>query len=335
MTRVAIIILNWNSPADSIHCIESLLAQKPVAPDIVLVDNYSGDDSIRILRQYIDTKDAGIHLIENPVNAGFAGGINVGIKHCLAKNYEYIGMLNPDAKAGENWLSALLAEFVDTTVGSVTGLMLSADGSVIDSSGDFYTIWGIPEARDRNQPVANFEHPAGEVFGGTGGGVVYRSSVLEKIGGFDERFFMYYEDIDLAFRAQLAGYTARFTPKAIAYHDRGTSSKKIPGLVTYQTFRNMPSLFWKNVPLNLVPTILPRFFVAYALLLIHTTIAQRNLSALKGWLASLTILLYNFKLRREIQKSKKVPIDQLRKIIVHDLPSDQTGLRKLRGIFIR
>ena len=104
---------------------------------------------------------------------------------------------------------------------------------------------------------------------------------------FDEDFFMYYEDVDLSFRAQLAGWKVRFTPKAIAYHKVGASSKKVPGLAVYNTFKNLPLVFIKNVPGKLFWYIGIRFLLTYWLIFASAIRHGNGWPAFKGALASI------------------------------------------------
>ena len=172
-----------------------------------------------------------MYLIKNNKNLGFAGGINSGLRQALSKKYDYIALLNPDATADKNWLKFLVKEMdKHNRCGITTGLMIRSNTGTIDSTGEFYTTWGLPGPRNRDESVENAPSKPGEVFGATGGGAIYRAAMFDDIDMFDEDFFMYYEDVDLSFRAQLAGWQVRFTPKAIAYHKVGASSKKVPGL---------------------------------------------------------------------------------------------------------
>src|SRR6201999_312952 len=86
------------------------------------------------------------------------------------------------------------------------------------------------------------------VFVASGGASLYRIKMLQEIGLFDEDFFAYYEDVDLSFRAQLAGWKVAYAPRAVAYHQIGATSGHIKGFTTYQTIKNLPLLFYKNVP---------------------------------------------------------------------------------------
>ena len=334
--RLAIIVLNWNGAHDAIACIESLTLQKTDVPDIILVDNDSHDDSVAILESYITDSKATIHFIKNGVNSGFTGGNNVGFSYALERGYTYIGTLNPDATADSAWTSSLLVE-LDThaDTGIATGILARSDKKHVDSTGDFYTTWGIPSPRGRDSLLADAPQEPEYVFGSTGGGFIARSDMLREIGLFDEKFFMYFEDVDLSFRAQLAGYKVRYTPKAIAYHKLSASTNKVPGLAVYNTFKNLPMLYVKNMPRELWLATYPRFVLAYTLILGNAIVRGRGGPALKGWLKSWLLLPHMFKERYRIQKSSKVPASYIDSIILHDIPPEQTGLRKFRDAFTR
>lgn len=334
--RLAIVVLNWNGADDAIACIESLWAQTGDAPDIILVDNDSHDDSVVVLEKYVADSKATIHLIKNSVNSGFTGGNNVGFTYALEQGYEYIGTLNPDATADNQWAASLLTELdAHKDVGIATGILARSDKKHVDSTGDFYTTWGIPSPRGRDGLLADAPQEPEYVFGSTGGGFIARADILRKIGLFDEKFFMYFEDVDLSFRAQLAGYKVRYTPRAIAYHKLSASTNKVPGLAVYNTFKNLPMLYVKNMPLSLWPITYPRFVLAYTLILGNAIARGRGAPALKGWVKSWLLIPHMFSERFRIQKSSKVPASHIDSIILHDIPPEQTGLRKFRDFFIR
>lgn len=336
MTRVAIVVLNWNGADDAIACMDSLLAQT-VKTHVILVDNDSHDNSVALFETYIKQHpNASIHLIKNSVNSGFSGGNNVGFRYALTQGYEYIGTLNPDATAETNWVENLIEELrhhADT--GVATGILARSDHIKVDTTGDFYTTWGIPSPRGRDSLLTDAPKEAEYVFGSTGGGFIARAEMLHSIGLFDEKFFMYFEDVDLSFRAQLAGYKVRYTPKAIAYHKLSASTNKVPGLAVYNTFKNLPMLFTKNVPFALWGQIAPRFFLAYFLILGNAISKGRGWPALKGFGKSIIYIPHAFRMRAIIQKTRKVSVKYIDSIILHDVPPEQTGLRKFRNFFVR
>lgn len=334
MNRLAIIVLNWNGADDALNCVESL-QQQTLRPEIIIVDNNSSDDSVERFEDHVKSqkKDAPI-LIKNSQNLGFAGGINTGLVYARKQGFEYIGVLNPDAIADKHWLKSLYTELTShPSAGIATGLLLRRDGNTIDTSGDFYTTWGLPGPRNRDEPTVNAPNQPGEIFGATGGGALYRTAMLNDIGLFDEDFFMYYEDVDLSFRAQLAGWKVRYTPKAIAYHKVGASSQKVPGLAVFNTFKNLPLVLIKNVPGRLFWTIGARFFLTYWLIFASAIRHGNGCPAFRGIFASLIRQPRAWVHRVKIQRNRKVSIKYIRSII-HDGPlSNQTGLLKFRKFF--
>lgn len=332
--RVAIVVLNWNCADDSIKCMESLIAQTHKT-DIILVDNASSDNSINIFKKYISDKK-NINLIKNTVNSGYTGGNNVGFKYALKNGYDFIGTLNPDAVADKDWVKNLVSIIEsDKSVGIATGILARSDKKTLDSTGDFYTTWGIPSPRGRNQQLSSAPKLPEYVFGSTGGGFIARASLFRIVGLFDEKFFMYFEDVDLSFRSQLAGFKIIYNPKSIAYHKISASTNKVPGLAVTQTFKNLPVLFMKNVPLGLWWKIAPRFAMVYILISGNSVIKGRGLPAIKGWLLSIKLLPHAIISRRKIQKNRKVTNKYIDSIILKDIPPEQTGLLKFKRLISR
>lgn len=330
MNRLAIIVLNWNGSQDTIRCVDSLLLQTTPS-SVVLVDNGSKAESFEDLDAYAGSKDR-VTVLRNKKNLGFAGGVNTGISYAIEHNYEYVALFNNDAVAKKTWAAELLSELeARPEVSVITGLLLNESGMKIDSTGEQYSTWGMPFPRNRGDKATEAPE-SGYVFGATGGATLYRTSLFKEIGLFDERFFAYYEDVDVSFRAQLAGHKVCYTNKAIAYHKQGATSKKIPGFTVYQTFKNLPLLFIKNVPAGLIIPVGLRLLVLYWLFFLNAIRKGSGWYALKGWLASVwyfwTKSLWD---RFSIQHKKVVSTDYIKGLLWHDLPPDQTGIRSLRA----
>ena len=336
MNRLAIIVITWNNDEDSIECLESLSHQEGVDHLTLLsIDNNSGDDSVAQIKRCAEThKDVDIQFIQTGENGGTAGGFNAGISWAIEHEYEFIGTLNADAIADKLWAKSLVEQLTShPESGLATCLLLHRDGKTIDTSGDFYTTWGIPGPRLRDAPREDAPSTPGYVFGSTGGGFIARTDMFKEIGMFDQAFFMYYEDVDIAFRAQLRGFKTRFTPHAIAYHKLGASSKTVPGLAIYNTFKNIPVLFVKNVPLGLWLRMYPRFVLSYFLILGNAIARGRGGPALKGFGKSILLIPHMFSERWRIQKARTVSDEYIDSILLHDIPPEQTGLRKFRQFF--
>jgi len=342
LNKIAVVVLNWNGEEDSLACIDALKKQTQTHT-IVAVDNGSTDSFVDKVKN-----DKNIILLENAQNLGFAGGVNVGIKYAINKGFDFVALINNDATPEKDWLKELLHAITHPTVqarslysrgdnppqiGISTGKLLKTDGK-IDSTGDMYTSWGLAYPRGRNEANKDQYDAVEEVFGATGGASLYRVKMLQEIGLFDENFFAYYEDVDLSFRAQLAGWKVIYTPKAIAHHKVGASSSKIPGLTTYMTVKNMPWLFWKNVPMRLLPTVLPRFTIAYLSIVISSLFKGRFIPVAKGLFVASLLTPKKLIERHKIQSNKKVSTNYIKSIITYDLPPNAHKLRYVR-IFLR
>lgn len=332
MTSVLIVVLNWNGIEDTKECLDSLFKQTYEKYTIAVVDNGSVDDSVEQLK-VLQSKHPELILIENGENKGFAGGVNSGISYALENKFDAVALFNNDAVADKDWLKHLVYNLRDDT-GIVTGLLLHRDGKTIDSTGDFYTNWGIPSPRSRGASAEKIPE-SGHVFGASGGASLYSILVFKQIGLFDENFFVYYEDVDVSFRAQLAGFKVFYTNEAIAYHKQGATSGKVPGLAIKHTFKNLPLLFWKNIPLGLLFPVGIRFALLYTLIFGNAVKNGTGSYAFKGWLGSIkyfwTASLWQ---RFKIQRNRKVTTKYINSILYHDIPPEQTGMRKFRKFFI-
>lgn len=338
-SKVAVILLNWNGEEDSLNCIVALKKQT-AAHDVVAVDNGSTDNFVDV----VEKKYPDIKLLKNQKNKGFAGGVNTGIRYAIENNYDYVALINNDAIPEPTWLSELLHPITPQTkggakqrstrhskVGIVTGKLLKTDGT-IDSTGDLYTAWGLAYPRGRNE-VDNGQYDSSEeVFAATGGASLYRIEMLKQIGLFDEDFFAYYEDVDLSFRAQLAGWKVFYNPMAIAHHKIGASSSKVQGLTTYMATKNIPWMLVKNVPLRLMPRILPRFLLAYTSLILFFLLKGMYRPVFKGVFVTLLLLPKKIVQRYKIQKRSTVSAKYISSVIHPNLPpSTASKLRKLKS----
>jgi GT2 family glycosyltransferase len=234
--------------------------------------------------------------------------------------------------ADKAWLKNLVDELEQNQeVGIATCKLTDSKKELLDSTGDLYTTWGLPFPRGRGEPVSDKYDALTDVFGASGGASLYRVSMFNEIGLFDEAFFAYYEDVDISFRAQLAGWKVKYVPAALAYHQIGATSGKIKGFTTYQTLKNLPIIVRKNVPLQLLPTVLPRFWLAYTAFFWRAVARGQIWPAFKGWFVAFILLPKNFIQRYPIQKNRKVPVDYIRSILTYDLPPNAYKLRNLRA----
>lgn len=334
MDRVAVVVLNYRGIEDTFACLDSLFRQSYEHFTVVAVENGSGDDSAEKFKQLEALYGDRLQTLYNDKNLGFTGGVNTGIRWALDHDYDYVALFNNDATADKDWLKSLVESAKRNDSGMITGLLLLQDGKTIDSTGDWFSKWGLPFPRNRGD-VLEKAADAGPVFGATGGATLYSAAMLRDIGMFDEDFFAYYEDADISFRAQLGGWKVYYEPTAIAYHKLSQTSKKMKsGFTIYHTFKNMPLVVIKNVPLSLFFSVGIRFYIAYWLMLGHAIVRGNGMPALKGAFMSIVLSITKLGLRWPIQHRKKVSAGYIRSIMWDDLPPDQTGLRKVRSFFI-
>lgn len=333
MNRVAVVVLNYKGVDDTINCLQSLEKQTYKDFLMIAIENGSEDNSATEFKKLERKYGKKLQTLYNQQNLGFTGGVNTGIRWALEHDFDLVALFNNDATADPKWLEELLKARHETKAGITTGLLLHEHGDTIDSTGDWYSTWGLPFPRNRDE-VATNAPKAEYVFSGTGGGSLYDARMLKQIGLFDETLFAYYEDIDVSFRAQLAGWKVFYTPKAIAYHKQGATSNRMPGGFTVrQTFKNLPVVFLKNVPRELLFSIGIRFWLAYSLMLGNAIKNGNGVAGLRGWLKSIALIPHTLRERRRVQRSKKVSTDYIKTLLWPDLPPDQTGIRKLRKFF--
>ena len=328
--KIAVIIPNWNGERALPACLDSLVAQTQPAT-IIVVDNGSSDGSVDLVRN----KYPQVELVALPKNKGFTGGVNAGIKRFIELGSKYVALLNNDAVADKSWLKNLVS-FLEANpkAGIATSKILDQKGRHLDSTGDLYTIWGLPYPRGRGEVNTKEYDSDTWVFGASGAASIYRIKMLQEIGLFDEDFFAYYEDVDLSFRAQLAGWKIAYVPKALVYHQIGATSRRMQGFTTYQTIKNLPWLFWKNVPPGRIfLKIMPRFELAYTAFIVRAIMRGQIWPVIKGLSVYIGLWPKKFWQRVQIQRNKKVSNDYIWSIITHDLPPNAHRLRKLRSFW--
>lgn len=304
-SQVAVIIVNWNGRRYLESCLQAVEAQTLPAIDVIVVDNGSVDGS----REMVRDRFPKVRLIENDSNLGFATANNVGIRN---SSTPFVATLNNDTEARPDWLERLVAPALsDPTVGMVASKMVFAHRpELINSAGIALDRAGIAWDRlggelDRGGGVIQ------EVFGPCAGAALYRRAMLEEIGLFDEDFFAYLEDVDLAWRARLAGWRCLYVPDAVVSHVHSATGVEGSPFKSYHLGRNKLWCIVKNYPSPQLYRSLP-LIVAYDLAAVAYGLARRrDLAGLKGRLAGLAGLPRQWAKRRQVQTMKRVPFSVL------------------------
>jgi GT2 family glycosyltransferase len=309
---IAVIIPNWNGAHLLPTCLDALRRQRWRDFETIVVDNGSTDGSLELLmRDYPE-----VRVLALGENLGLAGATNVGIR---ASRAEIVATLNNDTEADPEWLGELVRALeAHPEAGSAASKLLLFDRrDVIHSAGDYYRLDGIPGNRGVwERDDGRYARPE-PVFGACAGAAAYRRRMLEDVGLFDESFFMYCEDVDLAFRAQLLGYRCIYVPTAVVYH-RLSATGGGP-LASYYCGRNFLRVIAKDMPGPLLRRHWPR--VVWAQLRLAGS-ALRHIrepaarARLRGQLDGLRELPALRPARRAVQPRRRVPTRYLRSIMV-------------------
>jgi GT2 family glycosyltransferase len=308
-----VIIPNWNGRRFLPDCLGALRRQTYADFEVVLVDNASTDDSVAYARAHFPE----VRVLVQPRNLGFSGGVNAGIR---AGTSEIVVLLNNDTEAEPGWLAALVAALdAHPEAGmAASKLLLFGRRDVLHSAGDFYTAAGMPGNRGVWQRDDGQFDSETRVFGACGGAAAYRRALLNRIGLFDEDFGSYCEDVDLAFRAQLAGQGCVFVPAARVYHHLSATGGG--PLASYYTGRNFIAVIAKNMPGPLLRRNWWRILRAQLRLALESLRHWREPAArarLRGQLAGLWLIPRLLEKRRTVMATCRVGPEQLQTLFAH------------------
>ena len=314
--KVCVVIPSWNA-ADLIGaCLRSLEAQTyPL--DIIVVDNGSVDNSVSVVEKGFPE----VRLIKLLKNTGFDGGVNAGIRPALAEGYDAIALVNNDVVLEKGWLERLVAVLeTHKDTGIVSAKQLHMDKKHFDSTGDFYSIWGMPFPRGRNQPDTGQYDQAEELFSAPAAATLYRAAMFKEIGIFDEKFFAYFEDVDISFRAWLAGWKVRYEPKAEVYHHIGATSAKLGSFSRYHSIKNFFMLYVKNMPGWLFWKYLPLFLIQGARLGASSILRGGGLAYFRGLAKAVLYAPWVLADRYRIQSRRKASSKTIDALLYHQRP---------------
>ena len=248
--RVSVVIVNFNGQKYLEECLGSLEHQSTRGFETILVDNGSRDESVGYLRNRFPW----VLIVENGKNLGYAGGANAGIR---AARGDLILTLNNDTIPSPDFIEKFTGLVPDDpSVGMWAAKMVFPDGR-INSAGICISRSGASWDRGMFEPDRGQYDRNEEVFGPCGGAALYRKKMLDDIGLFDEDFFLFMEDVDLAFRARLAGWRCMYNPSAKVVHVHGGTAGYRSALSVYYGNRNICWYPAKDFPLPFLFSSLP------------------------------------------------------------------------------
>ncbi len=251
MHSTAVVILNFNGVGFLKKYLPAVILYSEGA-EIVVADNASTDDSV----EFMKCEFPQVRLLENKVNAGFAGGYNWALSQVEA---EYYVLLNSDIEVTPNWLQPVIDLMEsDKTITAcqpkIRSVFQKDYFEYAGASGGFIDQWGYPFCRGRVFEDIEKDHgqydDVREVFWATGACLFVRAGVYHQLGGLDEDFFAHMEGIDFCWRAKNEGYKIMVQPASVIYHVGGGTLPKSSARKTYLNFRNNFMLLYKNLPQN-------------------------------------------------------------------------------------
>lgn len=316
MTRVTVIICNWNGGSYVSRCLAALGEQTYRDFRVVVVDNASTDGS----PEHIEKAFPSVQLVRAGGNLGFAGGNNIGFRH--AAGSEWVALLNPDAFAERDWLEKLMeASSRRPDCASIGSRLLRADDpSTLDGIGDVYHVSGLHWRESFGKPLAARALVAKEIFSPCAAAALYRLSAVNEAGGFDEDYFCYSEDVDLGFRLRLLGYRSWYEPGSVAHHVGSATTGKTSDFTMYHGLRNAVWTFVKDMPGILFWAFAPVH--VFALLVLFAKLARRGQRAV-AWRAlrdAWTGLPSALRKRGKIQAARRVGVWDVWRILDKSLP---------------
>jgi hypothetical protein len=241
---VSVVLVNFRGATDTLEALRLIKAVDwdPKMLEVIVVENGSGDDSAAVLR----ASAPDIKLVISKENLGFAGGCNLGVKSSTG---EYLAFLNNDAKPDSGWIRAAVARFEESpAIGGVASKVLDWDGNLVDYVGSAMTWFGQGYKPFTAEPQPTDADRRRDVLFGTGSAMFVRRSVYEALDGFDERYFMFFEDVDLGWRMNLRGWRFVYEPASIAFHKHHASMTSFGSFKeTYLLERNALFTQYKNL----------------------------------------------------------------------------------------
>lgn len=261
MSKVSVIIPNYNGIEYIDECLLSLRNQSYTDFDILVVDNKSTDGS----RDKIETEYKEVKLVSLDNNYGFSRAANEGL--IRTKGSEFVILLNADTRVDKDFVKELVNAIEgNDKIFSVASKMIQLDRSDrYDGAGDLYCCLGWAYAIGKDMKIGKYEKEC-NVFSACAGACIYRRNVFEQIGYFDEYHFMYLEDVDIGYRAKIMGYINRYTPKAVVYHaGSGIIGSRYNSFKVRIAARNSLYVIYKNMPFLQIIVNLPFFIIGFSI----------------------------------------------------------------------
>jgi GT2 family glycosyltransferase len=324
---ISIIIVSWNSAKHLPRSLDCLSLQTFQDFEVILVDNGSLDGGTNDLEQKYTQLT--LHIERLPSNIGFAIANNQGARLARGK---WLALLNADAFPEPNWLENILkAAKQNPEFSFFSSRQVQADQpELLDGSGDEYHISGLAWRRFYNYPAGKYGFKEEEVFSACGAAALYSKADFLSVGGFDESYFSYFEDIDLSFRLRLVGKRCLYVPQAVVHHVGSASSGKISDFVIYHGHRNLVWTYFKNMPGALFWYYLPLHVLMNLFFIVSFALKGRGSAIMRAKIDAFSHLPAIIRTRRQIQSSRRTTLQQIRQVMSKELFAPYWASRQRR-----
>jgi GT2 family glycosyltransferase len=306
--RLSLIIVSWNSGRHLPRCLESLSRQTFRDFETIIVDNGSTDNSTdRLEEQYPHLHIRVERLLKN---LGFSAANNLGARIARGK---WLVLLNADAFPKPGWLTELVtASEANPAFKSFSSRQLQAGNpGILDGAGDAYHVSGMAWRIGLGYPSDTYGLESAEIFSPCAAAAMYLRDAFLEVGGFDEDFFSYFEDVDLGFRLQLGGYRCLYVPQAEVEHIGSSTFGKRSDFAFYHSHRNLVWTYVKNMPSKLLWLHLPEHIAANLIYVVYYALRGRGIVLMKAKMDALTGLTKALGKRREIQRKRKLSSQEI------------------------
>ncbi len=263
--QIAIIVVNFNGGDDVIRCLRGLSRQTVTPGKTIVIDNHSHDGSPQQIMKHFPEA----HFVGNQANLGFAAANNQAIDLC--PDSKWIALLNPDAWPDPDWLEQLIAAIqAHPNTRIFSSRMIDAnDQTKLDGSGDIYHVSGLSWRRDHGASSATVRSSDESIFSPCAAAAIYNRQAVENAGRFDECYFCYNEDIDLAFRMRLNGERCRYINESVVHHVGSGVTGKNSDFSIYHGHRNLVWTYFKNMPTAMLWLYLPQHILLNLITIVY------------------------------------------------------------------
>lgn len=298
--EITVVVVNYNGEDYLRGCIASLARQTFTDFETIVVDNASTDASLASIAEKPDR----LIILRQDTNLGFAGGNNAGAR---AGRGKWLALLNPDAEAAPDWLAAMLrAAAKRPSHRMIACLQVNLhDPAKLDGAGDCYLAYGYAWRGGFGHPVADAPE-AGECFAPCGAAAFYPRDLFLEAGGFDERYFCYHEDVDMAFRLRLMGERCQYVPDAVVRHAGSGITGRTSAFAVRHGVRNGVWTYVKNMPGGLLLLTSPVWFVGALALLLRGALRGVFTPTWQGFVQAFAGIRPALAARREVRARRRV-----------------------------